>query len=194
MNKEDGIVALKIARSVIELWVRERKKFMFADSECPVCFRESTGVFVTLFTYPDKQLRGCIGYPEPEQPLIEALIDSAVSATQDPRFPPVAKEELARIIIHVSVLTKPEQVRVSRPEEYQKKIEIGKDGLVIELGYNRGLLLPEVAEEHSMDAVEFLNQACVKAGLPPAAWRSEQELRVYKFQTQKFAEKEPGKV
>jgi len=196
MDAKEGARALEIARSAIELRVKKGKRLEPKDITClPKSFSEKSGVFVTLFTHPDMELRGCIGYPEPVKPLIEALIDSAINAaTQDPRFPAVQANELDRIVIHVSILTRPEPVEVEKPEEYPKKIELGRDGLIVELGYNRGLLLPDVATEHNMNKQEFLSHTCMKAGLAPDAWQSEQGLRVFKFRSQVFREKGPGKT
>jgi uncharacterized protein (TIGR00296 family) len=194
MDTKEGQSALSIARRAIELYVKEHKKLNPDGKDVPKLFSEKSGVFVTLFTYPEKELRGCIGYPEPVQSLIDALIDSAINAaTQDPRFEPLREDELDRIVIHVSILTIPEPVHADDPKDYPKIIELGKDGLIVELGYNRGLLLPEVATEHDMGKEEFLSQTCLKAGLSPDAWRHEHGLRIYKFQSHVFSEKEPGK-
>lgn len=196
MDTKEGQKALSIARNAIELHVKKHEKLNMSDSDIdyPEQFKERSGVFVTIFTYPEKQLRGCIGYPEPVQPLIDALIDSAINAAQDPRFEPLREDELDSIVVHVSILTSPEPVHADDPKDYPSKIEIGRDGLIVELGHNRGLLLPEVATEHNMNKEEFLSQTCLKAGLPSDAWKHEQGLVVYKFQSHVFSESEPGKV
>ncbi len=188
MNDKEGIRALEIARQAIDIWVREHQKLMLHDY--PKSFDRNCGVFVTIFTYPEKNLRGCIGYPEPIMPFILALVNSAINAAQDPRFEPLSMNELDNIVVEVSVLTKPRLFEVKKPEEYPKKINIGSDGLIVESGYNKGLLLPEVATEHNMDAKEFLSHTCLKAGLPPEAWK-DSSTRIYRFRTQKFREKKP---
>ncbi|MFH1445691.1 MAG: TIGR00296 family protein [Nanoarchaeota archaeon] len=180
--QERGQFALKIARQAIEKWVRE--KDMLVPAKCPEEFKEKGGVFVTITK--NDNLRGCIGYPEPVKPLIDALIDAAIQATMDPRFSELGKTELDEIKIEVSILTKPELIE-SSPEEYIKNIEIGKDGLIAESGYNRGLLLPQVATEHGMSSEEFLSQTCMKAGLKADAWKSK-DVKMYKFQAQIFHE------
>jgi len=192
MDEAEGKRAVEIARQAIEMWVKSKEKLEPRQCEYPKSFDEKSGAFVTLFTYPNKELRGCIGYPEPSKPLIEALIDSAVSATQDPRFPPLLPDELNKVVIHVSILTKPEIIIVKNPKDYPDKIKRGDDGLIIEMGYNRGLLLPEVAEEYNMDAETFLSQTCLKAGLQDNAWLNK-EIKIYKFQSKIFKEKEPNK-
>ncbi len=184
----DGKKAVEIARKTIELWVNEKKRY--EPKDYPKSFNEKSGVFVTIYTYPEKNLRGCIGFPEPVYPLIKALIDSAISATQDPRFEPLNKEELNKIIIEVSILTKPELIRVDNPKDYVKEIRIGRDGLIIRRGFFSGLLLPQVATEYGWNAEEFLSQTCVKAGLTPDVWLDD-ETKVYKFQSLIFSEDKP---
>ena len=85
----------------------------------------------------------------------------------------------------ITVLTKPVLIEVSEPMEYLDNIIIGKDGLIVEKGFYRGLLLPQVAPENNMDKVEFLSHTCMKAGLSPNAWR-EGNIKVFKFQGQIF--------
>lgn len=124
---------------------------------------ELRGVFTTL--YLDDHLRGCIGYIQPVMPLYLAIAETAqASATEDPRFSPVEPEEAPRILVSLSVLSGTSPIA---PEE----IEIGRHGLVVSQHGHRGLLLPQVAEEHHWDAVTFLEQTCYKAGLPRDAWK-----------------------
>ncbi|HRV09064.1 MAG TPA: AmmeMemoRadiSam system protein B [Acidobacteriota bacterium] len=121
-------------------------------------------VFVTL--REGGHLRGCIGSTVARVPLYQAVTQSAASAAmQDPRFIPVRLDELAVLEYEISILS-PLRLIVS-PEE----IEIGRDGLMVELDGYRGLLLPQVAVEHGWDRDTFLAQTCIKAGLPPDAWR-----------------------
>jgi uncharacterized protein (TIGR00296 family) len=183
-----GTHAVKLAREAVEAWTREGKTL--APKEMLQQLREKRGVFVTIHTYPERQLRGCIGYPEPLFRLGEAIIQSAVHACRDPRFEPLREDELGRIILEVSVLTKPFKLK-QKPDEYGNLIELGRDGLIVERGPNSGLLLPQVATEHGMDMHEFLSSTCLKAGLPPAAWM-EQATKVYTFQAEIFSETEPN--
>ena len=91
---------------------------------------------------------------------------AADSASEDPRFPPVAVDELPDLALEISVLGPLEAID-PRPGAFT----IGGHGLVVEQGPRRGLLLPQVATEWGWDAEQFLRQTCVKAGLPPDAWR-----------------------
>ena len=155
-------------------------------------FSGARGVFVTLNIVGPvgSSLRGCIGFPYPIKRLDDAIREAAVAAaSEDPRFPPVSKRELGSILIEVSVLTLPRDLDVPR-REMPSHVRIGVDGLIISRHYASGLLLPQVATEFGMDQVEFLSQACVKAGLPPDAWL-DPATRVQVFQAEIFAEKKP---
>ncbi len=188
-NLDEGKLLVKIARKAIEVYLARREKYK--PKNYPAKFNEERGVFVTLETYPGKELRGCIGYPEPIKPLIEALIDSAISAaTRDPRFSPVTIEELDKLVVEVSVLTKPELLKC-KPNEYHKFIEIGRHGLIVERGLFRGLLLPQVAVEYNWNVEEFLANTCLKAGLMPDEWLDD-TTNVYIFEAQIFSELKPN--
>ncbi len=189
MNFEDGEFAVEFARKTIEMWVSERKTPDMP--KVPKMFEERSGVFTTLHTYPDHELRGCMGLPYPNKPLIEAIRESAVSVTMDPRFPKLGEEELEKVIVEVSILTKPEKIAVKKPEEYLEKIKIGRDGLIIKNGAQSGLLLPQVPIEYGWDAKTFLEHLCMKALLPPDAW-THQGTEIFRFGSDIFSEKTPG--
>ncbi len=180
---------MKFARKTIEMWVSNGKTPEIP--KVPEMFNEKSGVFTTLHTYPDHELRGCIGLPFPDKPLIEAIRESAVSVTMDPRFPKLGQDELYKVIVEVSVLTKPEKIEVKSPYEYPERIRIGKDGLIIKNGMHAGLLLPQVPKEYGWNVRTFLEHLCMKAFLPPDAWKN-RESEILRFRTEIFAEKEPG--
>ena len=187
LSLEEGKIAVRFARDVIDSYVsnKELKKIDFNKK-----FDEKSGAFVTILTYPDHDLRGCIGIPEPIYELKQAIEEAARSATRDPRFPPLSKDELGRVIVEVTILTPPKIIKVDNPKEYLSEIKIGRDGLIVERGFYRGLLLPQVPVEWNWDVEEFLSQTCMKAGLPPDAW-FEKNTKIYRFSGQIFAEKEP---
>ena len=87
-------------------------------------------------------------------------------------------------------MTPPQLIEVENPADYVKHIEVGRDGLIAERGFWRGLLLPQVPVEYGWDAGQFLSQTCVKAGLPPDAWM-DGETKIYRFQGEVFSETEP---
>jgi uncharacterized protein (TIGR00296 family) len=185
LSKEDGIYLIKIAKLAIETYLKNGEK-IDVPQDCPEHLKENLGVFVTL--NENNELRGCIGNSEPIAPLINATIDVAIfAAVEDPRFPSLTQEEFNSVSIEVTVLTKPEIIKVDAPNDYLSKITIGKDGLVIENEFNKGLLLPQVATEHNMDEETFLANTCMKAGLNAQCWL-EDDTRIYKFQGQIFKE------
>ena len=154
-------------------------------------FSNKQGVFVTINV--DGNLRGCIGYPYPEFPLYRAIIQAARGASfDDPRFPPMRKNEVDQAEFELSILSVPELINVKNPEEYLNQIQVGRDGLIMKGRTGAGLLLPQVATKYNWDASEFLTQTCVKAGMHPNAWHDLTN-RIYRFQAQVFKEEE-GKV
>ncbi|MEM2420068.1 MAG: TIGR00296 family protein [Candidatus Bathyarchaeia archaeon] len=192
LNLEEGKLLVKLARNAVEEYLKTRKRIRVPE-ELPKKLMQPCGVFVTINSIQngEKELRGCIGLPHPTIPLAEAVIESAISsATQDPRFYPLSPEELDRVIFEVSVLTPPQLVEVKNPSEYPSKIKVGVDGLIIERGFYKGLLLPQVPVEWNWDEEEFLCQCCLKAGLPPDCWLMK-GTKVYKFQAIIFEEERP---
>ncbi len=136
------------------------------------------GAFVTLTVRGD--LRGCIGYPGATTPLDDVVAQCAIAAaTEDPRFPPVDAGELSHLEVEISVLTPIE------PVADVSEIEVGRDGLVAQDGFRRGLLLPQVATEHHWDRETFLAHTCLKAGLRPDAWRT--GAKMFRFRAEVFS-------
>jgi len=196
LTQKEGEYLVKLARTAVEEYLKTGKTFAMPKNVSSN-LKEKCGVFVTLnsVAHGRKELRGCIGFPYPTTPLAKAVIESAIeSATQDPRFPSVSLEELNSIVFEVSVLTPPELIKVEKPTDYPSKINVGKDGLIVERGYWKGLLLPQVPVEWNWNEEEFLCQCCIKAGLPPDNWLLK-ETKIYKFQAIIFEELEPkGKI
>ncbi|OLD05780.1 MAG: hypothetical protein AUJ07_00855 [Crenarchaeota archaeon 13_1_40CM_3_53_5] len=191
---KDGTLLVATARAAIESHLNGEK--ITPTPKAATNLTRPKGVFVTLLDYRGNQLRGCIGNPFPERPLLDQVSLMAVeAATSDPRFPPVKPVELkSNITVEVSVLTIPREVRVDKPILYRDEIVVGRDGLIVEGVGGRGLLLPQVAVEEGFDSEEFLSQCCLKAGLLPDAWLSG-EIRVLKFHGQAFSEEKPeGRV
>jgi hypothetical protein len=189
----EGKFLVVLARKTIASFLKTGKR-MSVPAEAPPKLMEKCGVFVTLNSVKRgvEELRGCIGYPEPVLPLVEATVDSAInSATQDPRFSPLLSRELGEVIIEVSVLTPPRLMDVREPKDYVKEVKIGRDGLIVERGFYKGLLLPQVPVEWKWDMEDFLSNCCMKAGLPPDTWLIK-GTKIYKFQAIIFKEKTPN--
>jgi AmmeMemoRadiSam system protein A len=132
---------------------------------------EVRGAFTTL--YLDGHLRGCIGYPIGMHPLWKTVEETAVAAAfQDPRFYPVTRDEAPHLKVDISVLS---PLFPIAPDE----VVPGRHGLLVIQDNRRGLLLPQVATEHSWDRETFLAQTCLKAGLPPDAWKHGASLHAF---------------
>lgn len=178
LTDQDKQSLLHIARMSIERAVRGQDlPDVSATSET---LKQPSGAFVTLSK--QGELRGCIGYTDAHKPLAETVSEVAVKAAlEDPRFAPVTDDELDDVVVEVSVLS-PLQ-KISHIDE----VEVGKHGLVVERGYCRGLLLPQVAEEYHWDREAFLKYTARKAGLPADAWK-DAETVIYIFTAEIFRE------
>jgi len=193
LSLKDGKFLVNLARKVVEEYLKSGKK-LEPPEKIDEKFLQPCGVFVTInkICGEEKELRGCIGYPYPTTPLVKAIIDSAInSATQDPRFHPLSTRELNKVVFEISVLTPPQIIKAEKPSEYPQKIRIGQDGLIVERGIFKGLLLPQVPVEWKWNEEEFLCQCCIKAGLPPDCWLLN-GTKIYKFQAIIFEEETPG--
>jgi AmmeMemoRadiSam system protein A len=141
--------------------------------------QDERGAFVTLRF--KERLRGCIGYPEPQGALYRTVMDAAVmAATRDSRFPPLTLEELAETRIEISVLSP------SRKIKDISEIILGKHGIIVTRGLQRGLLLPQVPVEWDWDLETYLRHGCLKAGLEENAWQKGAEIQL--FSAQVFSE------
>jgi uncharacterized protein len=193
LSDEEGKFLLQLARNTVKHYL-ENGKAPKPPKETSEKLFEQCGVFVTINSVRggEKELRGCIGYPYPTSPLVEAVIDSAINAsTQDPRFEPMTPEELDEVVFEISVLTPPEPVQTNDPKDYIKRIKVGEDGLIIERGYHKGLLLPQVPIEWGWCEEEFLCQCCMKAGLPRDSWLTK-DAKISKFKAIIFEEQTPN--
>jgi uncharacterized protein (TIGR00296 family) len=189
---EEGSSLVTLARRAIDEYINAKRVLSVPDTTYDLFFLKC-GVFVTLNIVHrgHKALRGCIGYPYPSKPLVEATIDAAInSAFRDPRFAPVRPEELSKIRIEVSILTPPTRIEVKTPGDYLREIKIGRDGLIVERGLSKGLLLPQVPVEWEWDAEEFLAHCCMKAGLTPDMWLV-RGTNIYKFSCIVLCENQP---
>ncbi|MHB9033284.1 MAG: AmmeMemoRadiSam system protein A [Anaerolineae bacterium] len=147
---------VQLARSTIELYVREHKVLTPPKDPTPE-MAQRAGVFVSL--HREGELRGCIGTIEPTQAdVAHEIISNAISAaTRDPRFPPMRADELDDLDISVDVLTAPEPV--ASPEDLDPK----RYGVIVALGNRRGLLLPDL---EGVDTVDYqVRIALRKAGI-----------------------------
>jgi AmmeMemoRadiSam system protein A len=178
LTPQERAALLRFARETVAARVAGAAPPAPVDLKAP---QDHSGAFVTLYVH--HELRGCIGYPGSAKRLDEVVGHCAVAAaTEDPRFPPVSPHELSDLEVEISVLTP------IVPVANVLDIEVGRDGLVVQEGFRKGLLLPQVAIEHRWNRDSFLSHTCLKAGLRPDAWRTGAKLS--KFQAEVFGEKE----
>ncbi len=175
LSKEQQDSLLRIARESLKSHLEGKgiPKYEISDP----ALEEKLGVFVTL--NKNKQLRGCMGNFSPQTPLWQTIQKQIIiSATEDPRFPPIKLEEMEEIEIEISVLSEPEKI------DDWRKIELGKHGVILKTGSQGGTFLPQVATDTGWDLETFLSQLCSqKAGLAPDCYKNpEAEIFVYTAQ------------
>ncbi len=162
LSEIDAAILLEIAREAIIHQVNN-EDFSPSPRE-EKALNERSGCFVTI--KQNGRLRGCIGNFQSQQPLFREVAEMAVaSASQDPRFQPMQPAELKEFTLEITVLSSLEKI------DDTDQIEIGTHGIYIEKGFNHGVLLPQVATEHGWDRTTFLQQTCLKAGLPVDSWQ-----------------------
>jgi AmmeMemoRadiSam system protein A len=178
-TQEERELLLQLAHRSIEAALSGRKLDFTPPSSH---LGEMRGAFTTL--HLDGRLRGCIGYVIPVHSLYQTVAETAQAAAfDDPRFPPVTADEASQLTVEISVLS---PLRPIRPEE----VVTGVHGLIVTKGGRRGLLLPQVPVEWHWDRETFLSQTCLKAGLPPDAWKQGIDLQA--FTAEVFGEESPG--
>lgn len=180
LEKDEKIALLKLARSTIAATLTTEAQIERPDQISPA-LKENRGCFVTL--HKDGDLRGCIGTIEAVRPLVDAVEKNAVNAAfSDPRFPAVREEELSGIDLEISVLTTPETIAFSTPEELLDQIEPGVHGVIISQGGFSATYLPQVWEQLP-DKEHFLSSLCIKGGMSPDAWQDPKtQVKVYKVE------------
>lgn len=183
LNREQQIKLLQLARKTISEKLGIDGGLINLDLTDEI-FLEKAGAFVTI--HLNKNLRGCIGYIQGVKSIPETVKEvSASAAFQDPRFTPLSEKEYPYIDIEISIMSPIEDVANI------DDIVVGRDGLIISQGYNRGLLLPQVPVEQGWDKDTFLTHTCYKAGLPGDSWKKE-GVKIEKFSAQVFSEKDLG--
>ena len=170
LREEGKKELLRLARTSIRNFLRKKRSVDYSPENSGLLLER--GAFVTLRT--DGSLRGCIGFSCPVAPLYQTIIQAAVfAAAKDSRFDPVTSAELKDLEIEISVLTPLK--KINNP----LLVDVGKHGLFISKGSRSGLLLPQVPVENNWTRLTFLEQVCLKAGLPKGAWKSGADLYIF---------------
>ncbi len=188
LTDEEKKTLLELAREALHKGVAGQTLHAVEPEKLTPALREMGASFVTLTIHG--QLRGCIGALEPYQPLAEDVREHAVAAgLEDPRFPPVSRDELDHIEIEVSRLTLPKPLEYSNPEDLLSKLHPHTDGVILRDGFRRATFLPQVWEKIP-DKSEFLDNLCYKMGEAPDTWRRK-HLDVQVYQVEEFKEGQP---
>lgn len=187
-TKEQGKFLVRQARKYLESHLTGKEYKIDNNSEW---LNRRHGIFVTLHTYPQNDLRGCIGFTESTYPLKKAITKATkAAALEDPRFPKVTKDELDHLIIEISILTPPKIIPHTNPKNLLERITQKKDGLILKTEDGQGLFLPQVWEQLPKK-IEFLENLCYKAGLfDKDAWQYK-DTEIHKFRVQIFKESTP---
>ena len=185
LSSEEQQTLLRLAREALEHGVRGKKLPALNDASLSAHLREKGASFVTLTIRGE--LRGCIGALEAYQPLADDVREHAVAAAlEDPRFPRVREDELNRISLEVSCLTRPVQLEYKDAADLLSKLKPHVDGVILRDGVRRATFLPQVWEKIP-DAAEFLNNLCYKMGVHKNLWRTK-HLDVLVYQVEEFHE------
>lgn len=178
INREEMNFLLETARNAVKSSLDNSP---FIIPPLPEGLHFKSGCFVTL--HMNGVLRGCIGNFRSDVNIVKNVADMAVQAAfQDPRFPSVSAGEFDSLEFEISVLSP--MIPIKSVEE----AEVGRDGLYVVKGFNRGVLLPQVATEYGWDKYEFISHTCAKAGLPYDAWKTD-KIDLYRFEAAVFGEK-----
>jgi AmmeMemoRadiSam system protein A len=182
MKTEHQQYLLEIARDAIGRGLRKSAGWVTSPGELPSELNEKRATFVTLTI--GGQLRGCIGMLEACRPLAEDVAANASAAAfEDPRFPPLTKNEFEKLEIHISVLSPPKEMSFSSEEDVLNQIRPGVDGLILQEGFHRGTFLPSVWEELPEKEM-FWAHLKLKAGFSVSYWSD--TLRVFRYTTEYF--------
>ena len=179
LTHPEKVALVDIARAAILNRLTHSSAPTTDESTLTDAMKQLSGVFISL--HIGDELRGCIGSIYAEEPLAEIVAHMAVqAATQDPRFAPMVVSDLNRVDIEISVLS---ELSFIEPEQ----VQVGQHGLLLSKGSRRGLLLPQVPEQYGWSREHYLDQLCLKAGLPEKSWK-ESDCRLQMFTADVFSE------
>jgi len=185
LTLEEQQTLLRMAREAMECGVRGRKLPPLDERSLLPHLREQGASFITLTIRG--QLRGCIGALEAHQPLATDVREHAIAAAlEDPRFPPVREDELSRIQIEVSRLTRPIPLEYKDAADLLSKLRPNVDGVILRDGNRRATFLPQVWEKIP-DPADFMDNLCYKMGVSDNAWRVK-HLNVFIYEVEEFHE------
>jgi AmmeMemoRadiSam system protein A len=162
---------VRLAKRTVETFVKKGE--VVQPKRLSAEMKEQAGVFVSIHKLGE--LRGCIGTFEPQHDNVadEIVANAISSATRDPRFLPVTKDELKQLEYSIDVLTRPE------PVKSQKQLDHKKYGVIVEAGWRKGLLLPDLEGVNTVD--EQIDICRLKAGIGP-----NEKVKLYRFEVKRY--------
>lgn len=186
LSAQDGDILLNLARhTILEELGCASKPAKQLNKAAKLLQKECRGTFVTLHKHG--QLRGCIGNIEPVKSIFQSVKDNAAHAAfNDSRFSPLSEDEVEEIEIEVSILTKPEKLDYKNANDLVSKLRPGIDGVIVSKDRHKSTFLPQVWDNLKKPE-DFLEQLCLKAGLPMDSWASD-SLDIFTYQVQFFEE------
>lgn len=174
ISDQEGEYLLKLARYALQSSQNKICTLPNIPSSISTALQETRGIFVGLWN--EGKLRGCIGSPFPKKPLGDAVVEYTIMSTKEgSRPPPLSPEEISHIQIEISVLTPPQ------PIQYDQ-IQLGVHGLLIYKDNRSGFLLPQGALDNRYTVITFLEQTCLRGGLPKDAWKEGALINAFKVQ------------
>lgn len=189
LSRSEQHQLLRLARAALEAAVRHHPPPAVNPVDLPPALTRPGASFVTLMH--GQELRGCIGGLQAQQPLYADVREhTAGSAQSDYRFPPVTAAEAPHIDIEISVLTEPQPLSYTAPDQLLQRLRPMVDGVILHQGARRATFLPQVWERVP-DPATFLSMLCEKMGAAPDLWRHA-HLEVLTYQVEKFTESEMG--
>jgi len=190
----EGEQIVRAARAAIELFLRSPKLDRTMLMKSLGTMGNPHGVYVTIMHYPTRTLRGRMGIHGSERHMGELVVDAAIAAAfEDPKYVHVSLNECNHMVVEVDIISEFEQIKSSGKGKLIK-VKLGRDGLYIKYGFKSAVLLPSFAEENKLNKVQLFEAACKAVGIQKDLWM-QPNVKISRFQTQRFAEMEPdGKV
>jgi AmmeMemoRadiSam system protein B/AmmeMemoRadiSam system protein A len=181
-HEERGDTLLRLARTAIDSALggqpsgEPRAAWLDTPAACFVTLRQQGS------------LRGCVGSIDAVRPLRDDVrVNARAAALRDPRFPPLARDELARTRIEVSLLERPSAIDFEDRDHLLAQLRPGLDGIVLHAGVRRATFLPQVWESID-DRGAFVDALMAKAGL--TAGTPVTQCRFARYRVRKWCEQE----
>jgi uncharacterized protein (TIGR00296 family) len=191
ISEDGGRYLLALSRETLHLFLRH-KRVMDVPRKIPAELDQCAGVLVEVYKHVPgtgaKELRGSAAVLDASKPLADNVIAASLAAINDRRFAGMRLDELPVSNIELSVIGGMEDITSREAKDYLRRIRLGADGLYMEKGIMKGILMPNVPIERKWTVRESLENLCLKSGLLKDGW-ADPAARIYRFSPQAFKEK-----